>query len=140
MTVAELFDYADTHGVIIDDTFVLDRVRALSLPLPNDLCVIGLHPSLRGAAYRAQLAHELGHCATGAFYNERTSVFTRGQCEHRADRWAVYHLLPRDKLIRAMQGGCVEIWQLAEHFDLPDDFIARAIEIYREEGEQYADI
>ncbi|MBQ7661217.1 MAG: ImmA/IrrE family metallo-endopeptidase [Clostridia bacterium] len=136
VTVNELYDYAEAHSVIIDDAFVFDKARAVSLPLGEDLCVIGLHPSLRGGAYRAQLAHEIGHCMTGAFYNEHTPVFTRGQCEHRADKWAVRRLLPKKKLLAAMQDGCVEVWQLADHFDLPDDFIIRAIQIYGE-GNQW---
>ena len=130
MTIIDLYDFAEQNGIIIDDTFVLENTAAVSVPLQNDLCVIGLHRALRGSRYKAQLAHEIGHCATGAFYNAKTPAFSRGQCERRADKWAVNHLLPKRKLIRALKSGLVEVWQLAEHFNLPDEFVATAVEIY----------
>lgn len=133
-SIAELYDYADSHGIIIDDTFRLDKVVAMSCPVDDDLCVVGLHRRLRGREYREHLAHEIGHCATGAFYNEDTPVFTRGQCEHRADKWAAHKLIPFRSLVSAMRKGCIEMWQLAEHFDVTEDFIRRTIEIYRQEG------
>lgn len=134
MTVIDLFDYAEQNGIIIDDTFVLDHAAAVSVPLPNDLCVIGLHRALRGSRYKAQLAHEIGHCATGAFYNEKTPAFSRGQCERRADKWAFSRLLPLRRLRAALKNGDREPWQLAEIFDLPQFFVEKALFFYREAG------
>ena len=57
-SIAELYDYADSHGIIIDDTFRLDKVVAMSCPVDDDLCVVGLHRRLRGREYREHLAHD----------------------------------------------------------------------------------
>lgn len=133
-SIADWYYYAETHNIIIDDTFVLDKVEAMSLPLENGLYIIGLHPSLRGAAYREHLVHEIAHCATDSFYNEKTPCFTRGQCENKALKWQVHKMIPFDMLMRAFKRGHVELWQLAEHFGVSESLVEKAIEIYRSEG------
>ena len=57
----------------------------------------------------------------------------RERHEYRADKWAVHKILPLNDVLNAIHSGCTEIWQLAEYFDMPDDFIARAIQIYQNE-------
>ncbi len=138
-SIADLYYFAETHNIIIDDTFRLKLVPAMSCALDNGLCIVGLHKKLRGRALREQLAHEIGHCVTGAFYNEKTPCLTRGQCEHRAYKWQVHKLLPISALRRAVKGGCREVWQLAEHFSVSEQLVRRALEIYKEEGESLYD-
>lgn len=43
-------------------------------------------------------------------------------------------LMPSDELLQAVQNGCVEVWELAEYFDVTEDFVRRACEIYRAMG------
>lgn len=133
-SIADWYYYAETHNIIIDDTFRLDKIPAMSCALENGLCVIGLHRKLRGQAYREHLTHEIAHCATNSFYNEKTPCLTRGQCEHRAYKWQVHRLIPIKALRTAFKKGYVEVWQLAEYFNVSEDLIRKAIEIYAEEG------
>ena len=42
---------------------------------------------------RVHLAHELGHCVTGSFYNRWAARDLRKKHEHRADKWAIKHLM-----------------------------------------------
>lgn len=134
MTTDQLFQIAETHNIYIDDTFPLDSIKAASCDLENGCCVIGLHRALKDAAYREHLAHEIGHCITGAFYNPRTPVFTRMQCENRAYRWQMKKLMPWRSLEKAVRLGYTEAWQLAEYFDVSEDFVRKAVEIYAQEG------
>ena len=133
-SIAELFYYAETHNIIVDDTFEFDKTLAASCALDDGIYIIGLHKSLYGKAYREQLAHEIGHCATNSFYNEETPCVTRGRCEQRAYTWQVHTLVPIRSLKAALKKGCNEVWMLAEYFNVSEDLIRKAIEIYKQEG------
>ena len=83
------------------------------------------------AQERVHLAHELGHCETGSFYNVYSSLDVREKQEKRADLWAVSRLVPADEFINVLTSGLVEIWELAEYFNVTEEFIHKAIEIYK---------
>lgn len=87
--------------------------------------------SLRGADERVHMAHELGHCIRGAFYNVYSPLDVRARHEERANRWAAHKLLPPAKIKKAMLSGLTEAWQLAEQFDVTEDFIRTALRIYQ---------
>lgn len=83
------------------------------------------------AQERVHLAHELGHCETGSFYNLYSPLDIREKQEKRADFWAVRRLVPAEEFRFALSRGVVEIWELAEYFDVTEDFIRKAVEIYK---------
>lgn len=76
------------------------------------------------------LAHEIGHCTTGALHKLSSPYELIQQHENRANRWAYENCLPFDKLKAAMENGISECWQLAEHFNFPESFIKEAIRYY----------
>lgn len=78
------------------------------------------------------LAHELGHCLTGATHTLSSSLDTISRHEYRANKWAIEALLPLFKIQQAAMLGCTEIWQLAEWFHVEEDFMRLAIWYYRE--------
>ncbi|MCI7650223.1 MAG: hypothetical protein SO436_09695 [Oscillospiraceae bacterium] len=55
------------------------------------------------------MAHELGHCITGSFYNVYAVCDLRAKHERRADKWAIKKLVPRDKLKNAINSGFSEV-------------------------------
>lgn len=67
-------------------------------------CAIMMDPSkLQAEAEQRQtLAHELGHCVTGSFYNRYAKLDLRQKHENRADKWAIEQLVPAD----ALGAGC----------------------------------
>lgn len=71
----------------------------------------------------------MGHCETGAFYNEH-SLELRSRMEYRADKWAIKKLVPENELIEAFEEGILEIWELAEHFGVTEEFMIKACEFY----------
>ena len=77
------------------------------------------------------LAHELGHCLTGSFYNRFSEIDIRAKHELRADKWAIKKLIPKDELMYAFEHGVIEPWDLAEYFDVTEDFILKAVEYYK---------
>lgn len=82
------------------------------------------------AAAKHCLAHECGHCATGATHRLSSRWDIISKHEYKANRWAIENFLPYDTLTAAMQTGLTEPWQLADYFDMPQPFIEAAIEHY----------
>ena len=76
------------------------------------------------------LMHERGHLDSGAMYSVNTPLITVEQCEYRAWKRAVMTVLPFAALLAAFEAGITEVWQLAEYFDVTEDFIRKAVEIY----------
>ena len=60
----------------------LPQTGSLSLLSPSGQCYIALDPSLSDTQQRVRLAHELGHCETGSFYNRYSPYDLRERCEH----------------------------------------------------------
>lgn len=127
-----LFQCAETYGITVEYRRLPDNL-SVSVEI-GDSCFIGMDYSLLNsqANEKVCLAHELGHCVTGSFYNPYTKLDIRSKHEHRANRWAFEHVLPYDRLMAAVKMGFTEVWQLAELFELPEEFTARAITYYQE--------
>ena len=81
--------------------------------------------SLKGA-----LAHEVGHCATGCTHKICSALDLVEKHEYAANCWAIERYLPFEVMNDAMEHGYVETWALADYFDLPEDFIIKAIRYY----------
>ena len=73
------------------------------------------------------LAHELGHCETGSFYNQYAALDVRQRHENRADKWAIQHLIPVEDLDEAVVEGCEDIPALSEHFCVTEDLMRKAV-------------
>ena len=104
----------------------------MSLALEDGGCVIGMDDSVRDGAIqeRVHLGHELGHCATGSFYNIYAPLDCRQRHENRADKWAILNLIPVDDLDEAVAEGCTEVWELAERFQVTEEFVKKAVCYY----------
>ena len=92
-------------------------------------CAIMMDPSkLQAEAEQRQtLAHELGHCVTGSFYNRYAKLDLRQKHENRADKWAIEQLIPADALAQAVASGHTELWGLAEYFGVTEAFMKKAL-------------
>lgn len=77
------------------------------------------------------VAHEYAHCKTGTTHSVYSSFELISKHEYKADKWAVHKLLPFEEYQQALQEGYTEIWQLAERFNVTEDFIRRADYIYQ---------
>ena len=130
MKTASLYGYARRHGHCVFQQ-KLNRVNSLSVLLDDGSCVIGIdRSSMTEAQERTQLAHEIGHCETGSFYSRYVKVDSRQRHENRADKWAIHRLIPSDRLNEAVSQGHTEIWELAEYFEVTEDFMRKAVCYY----------
>lgn len=127
----ELYNIASLNGtqIICCD---LPQSRSVSSMTHSGACYIGMDPFQieTEAQERVHLAHELGHCETGAFYGAYSPLEIRQKHESRADRWAVSRLVPADELERVINSGTVEVWELAEYFNVTEEFMHKALKIH----------
>lgn len=126
--LAKLYRIADKEHIEVD-CFALHKRQALSLMDTDGQCFIAIDPFqlLSRRDEKLKLAHELGHCMTGSFYNIHAAVDCRQKHENTADKWAVSQLIPAWALDEAVAEGYTEIWELAEYFDVDEAFMRKAV-------------
>ena len=131
MNSLELYKLAEESGVSVQ-THPLPLNESVSFRLEGDYYAL-IDPAQMetSADERVHLAHELGHCVTGNFYNPYSKLDVREKHEHRANVWAIRQLIPMDNLLQRLQQGLTEAWQLAETFNVPQWFMMQAMEYYR---------
>lgn len=88
--------------------------------------------SLMGAGpkERVHLGHEIGHSMMGAFYNPYAPLDIRQKHENAADKWAIKEFVQPEALADAIKCGYTEIWQLADYFDVTEDFMRKVVCLY----------
>lgn len=80
--------------------------------------------------FYSTLAHEIGHCYTGCTHKASSPLDLISKHEYKANRWAVEKYLPFHELNAAMLNGYTETWQLAEYFNVTEDFVKWATDYY----------
>ena len=127
-SVQELYSIACKNNITVDK-FPFSKVEAMSLMDLDGQCFIGLNPATirSDADERNKLAHELGHCLTGAFYNQYSSFDCRQRHENTARKWEIAYLIPVSALEDAVASGYTEAWQLSELFSVPEALIHEAV-------------
>ena len=129
VTNDDLYGIAERRGhVVICES--LTETPSLSLQT-NKRCYIAIDQRLNVQQEREALAHELGHCEYGGFYNRYSKYDIRAKAERRADKWAFAKLVPYGQLMQAVRHGVTEVWDLAELFDVSCEFMQRAIAHYK---------
>ncbi len=132
MTINELYNLAETERVEVA-AFDLEKREALSTMDSDGQCYVAIDPRkvISSADEKTKLAHELGHCVTGSFYNVYSRCDIRQRHENRANKWAIKKLIPEDELEEAVADGYTEIWELADFFSVTEDFMRKAVSWYK---------
>ena len=126
-----------SEAAVLDiDVMCIDtkKIQSVSLLSESGNCYIGINPfALQTTADElVHLAHEIGHCTTGAFYNLYSPLDIRAKHERRANIWAIKKLIPEDEFKKIYQSGCTDPWELAEHFGVTMNFMNMVIKHYLE--------
>lgn len=124
----EFYRFAEQKHIAID-RFELSAREALSIMDDDGRCYIAINPAkITGEAdERTKLAHELGHCVTGSFYNRYSNFDCRQKRENCADKWAIQEVIPEAELDEAVALGYTTPWELADHFGVSEAFMKKAI-------------
>lgn len=125
-----LYRLAESEDITVD-CFELNTREALSL-VSDGKCYIAIDPfQLQSESDELiKLAHEMGHCLTGSFYNQWSPLDLRRKHERRADIWAIKKVLPKEDLYQMFRRGVTEPWELAEELQLPESFVRKALAYY----------
>ena len=131
MELSELYDLADRQNIPVF-SYHLRKNESVSFMSDSGNCYIGMDPHIldNGFQEKTHLIHELGHCITGSFYNQHAAIDYRKRHENQADKWAIQALIPVNALDTAIAEGCTEIWELAERFDVSEEFMQKAVCYY----------
>lgn len=123
----ELFKIASAENI---EVMYANIPNCISLSMEGHICMD--YSLLWGdAEERVHLAHELGHCETGSFYNRWSPYDIRQKHENHADRWAILRLVPSEDLKQAVENGITELWELADYFQVTEPFMQKAVEYYK---------
>ena len=131
MNAYDLYVLAEQQNIEVIETSLPEN-GSLSIMDDSGNCYIGIDESVMdgGALEIVHMAHELGHCLTGSFYNRHTRFDVRQRHENRADKWAVRQVISVEDLDTAIASGYTEVWQLAEYFCVTEQFMRKAICLY----------
>lgn len=132
MELLELYQLADAEHIPVY-SFDLPQTQSLSLMNNDGSCAVAIDPFGLNSTKdeKIRLAHELGHCVTGSFYNRYSDFDIKAKSEYKADKWAIKKLIPKDELQAAFEQGYTEPWDLAEYFNVTEEFIIKAVNYYR---------
>ena len=131
MDALDLYALAEQKNIEIVP-FPMKENGSVSFVTDGGKCYIGMDKGIEDSSSqeRVHLAHELGHCITGSFYNRYSDFDCRQRHENQADKWAIRQLITEDALDQAVADGHTEIWDLAELFDVTEQFMKKAICLY----------
>ena len=129
--VSALYELATKQNIDVLE-FSMPITESMSVMDDYGRCCVGIDPGIKdgGVCERVHLAHELGHCITGSFYNRYSDFDCRRLHENRADKWAIHQLITEDALDQAIADGYTEIWELAERFGVTEQFMKKSICLY----------
>jgi integrase len=114
MTLPELYEKMDELGVDLVNCPAPNNL-AFSTMLSDGHCYIFMdNKNITEKEEKLKVAHELGHCATGSFYNQHSHPLKVAKCEEKARRWEYKSLLPWDELRAAILSGQRQTWDLAD--------------------------
>lgn len=129
-TVIKMYDLADAENITV---FSASCPNSGAMCIRNDVtgkCYIVIDKEHIKNDELETLAHELGHYMTGSFYNPNSTLDRQSKHEYKADKWAIEQLLPKEEMEYAFECGIIEIWELAEHFEVSEKLIKKAVWIY----------
>lgn len=97
--------------------------------LYGDGCV-WIRRSMSSARKACILAEEIGHYETssGDILDQRDPNNVKQ--ENKARRWAFEKLLPEENIYLAAMNGYVTTWDIADYFDLDEEFVKAALRYY----------
>lgn len=133
MNNLDLYEYAEENNIAIEHVD-LPINKALSVQIEQaEYIGMDKNVSADSAEERTLLAHELGHCATGAFYDEDTPKIIRSRQEHRAIKWALLRCVPKSELLRLIREKYHND-EIADIFGVTEEFLSEAYTYYFEYG------
>lgn len=129
--MTNLFEIAQKDDIIIEYCN-LPKNESISVHTDDvDFILMDNQLITKTSEEKTHLAHEMGHCMTGSFYNVYSTLDIRQKHENRANKWAIENLISKQELDDAVAEGHTEVWDLAEYFDVTESFMRKVICWYK---------
>ena len=125
--MTDLLAIAEYEGIEIHEIELPERIKGLYY----DNSIVINKRLLTNKERKCVLAEELGHFFTSIGDILNLKIESNKKQEIRARNWAIQKLVPFDELILAHQQGYVSVYELAEYFDVTEDFMKEAILFYQ---------
>lgn len=134
--VESIIDDLEQLGVYVAESFTQNSV-CMSLADGKITC---FNPSLLSTTVERHTAlmHECGHFLSGAFYLPYSDYVIAEQAEYRANKAAILTYIPEAEISACALDGVTELWELADHFSVTEEFMLWALLYYQER--RYADL
>jgi Zn-dependent peptidase ImmA (M78 family) len=123
-----------------------DELEIVELPMSTAIKglyadnIIAINKNINTTAERiCVLAEELGHYFTSVGDILNLKIESNRKQEIRAKNWAIQKLVPFDELVYAHQQGYVNVYELAEYFDVTEDFMKEAVLFYQRKYRRFDD-
>lgn len=137
-----LINLAEKHKVIIDEYPLGEELRAIYLKireLENPIIFLNKNLSYCSPETRCVLSEEIGHYFTtigNAIYQHKnySDALKVNKIEKAALRWAGNFLIPNIELYQVLQYGQPSIYELANIFNVTEEFMRTRLQTFIEEG------
>lgn len=125
--MTNLLDIVEYEGIEIHEIELPHRIKGLYYDKS-----IAINKRLETNKERkCVLAEELGHYFTSIGDILNLKVESNRKQEIRARNWAIQKLVPFEELVLAFNEGYTNVYELAEYFDVTEDFMKESILFYQ---------
>lgn len=136
MTYNNLLRIAEVENIEVFEFDFSENIKALYCD--NN---IGISPDIETTKEKkCILAEELGHYYTSSGDITDQNDLRNKKQELTARRWAHKKLLPLEKIIKGSFTGCRNLYELADHLDVTEEFLTEALQQYKMEYGLYAEV
>lgn len=133
--MTSLLEIAEYEGIEVHEIELPESIKGLYYE--NS---IALNKRLKTNKERkCVLAEELGHYFTSVGDILNLKIGSNRKQEIRAKNWAIQKLVPFDELVYAHQQGYASVYELAEYFDVTEDFMKEAVLFYQRKYRRFDD-
>lgn len=130
-TTQSLFDLSERHGHLFLEPLKDSSIVSVAILLPSGRAAWTVNADgMTNKQLRDHISHEIGHAEEHAFYDRLSAPVCRDKCEETARRWQYRKMVPLDDLLVAVKCGVKTRWELSELFEMPEEFIGKAMEYY----------
>lgn len=138
----DMLALAEQEGIVVEYYPLQKPLMGVYMHQCGSNPVIGISSYLRTTTeQRCVMAEELGHHFTSVgacvpdrefYHHSERSVISK--VEYKAIRWAANYLIPENDLLDAIKSGLYEPWEIAEHFNVTDDFAIFRMRLFGARG------
>lgn len=132
--IEDVYNEISRENIMLFNYAKLDRPAALIENQYGAGMFINERLTETTAQQKCAILHEYAHHATHATHSVHASSEIRTKDEYKAVKYAVHRWLPFEEIRQAMADGDIEIWQMAERFNMTEEAVRKALYIYQCEG------